>query len=369
MEVAVFAVVVFARFVVPLAIPRFPLPAIVLALVIDAADQTVFAAFDAEPANYQGYDKALDIYYLTVAYLSTIRNWTNGAAFRTGQLLWYYRLVGVVAFELSGARPLLLIFPNTFEYYFIFYETVRLWWSPNNMARRTVVGAAVAIWVGIKLPQKYWIHIAQLDVTEVLGENPWIWAVLGTVAAIALVAGRRWASTLPPVDWPTSLAVDTHPTTVLTVAADPTPTRWSIIDHPLVEKTLLVGLVITIFLQLVPNSDRTVIQVTFGVGVIVVASAYASYWIGSKGRSWAAAGGSFVGTGAINLGVAFVFGLLPGRNDGDGASLPLAVLLIGLLTLIVVLYDRFRALRLDSATMAEGTSTTGDHQPVSRCCC
>ena len=354
MDIAVFVVVVLARFVVPLAIPKYPLPAIVLALAIDAADQTVFAAFDVEPANYQGYDKALDVYYLTVAYLSTLRNWTTGVAFRTGQFLWYYRLVGVVAFELSGARPLLLIFPNTFEYFFIFYEVVRLWWSPNDMSRRTVVGAAAAIWIGIKLPQEYWIHIAQLDVTDVLGENPWLWPVLGVVAVAAVIAGRRWASTLPPVDWPISVAVDSHPTTVLTVAADPTSQRWAMVDHPLVEKTLLVGLVITIFLQLVPDADATVVQVTFGVGVIVVASAYVSYWLGARGRSWAAAGGSFIGTGAINLGVAFVFGLLPRRGDGDDALLLLAVILIGLLTLIVVLYDRFRALRLTSSASTAG---------------
>ncbi len=123
-------------------------------------------------------------------------------------------------------------------------------------------------------------------------------------------------------------------------------------DHPLVEKTVLVGLVITIFLQLVPNSEASVVGVTLGIGAIVAASAYVSYWLGSRGRTWAAAGGSFVGTGAINLGVAFVFGLLPTRDAGDGASLPLAVVLIGLLTLIVVLYDRYRALRIESASLS-----------------
>ncbi len=350
MDVAVFIGVVLARFAVPLWIPRFPLPAIVLALVIDAADQTIFAAFDVEPENYQEYDKALDIYYLTIAYLSTIRNWTNGAAFRIGQFLWYYRLVGVVAFELSGARWLLLTFPNTFEYFFIFYEAVRLWWAPNNMARRVVIGAAAAIWVGIKLPQEYWIHIAQLDVTDTLGANTWLWPILAVVAAGTAVAVRKWSATLPVVDWPMSFSVDAHPTTVLTTPADPTSTRFARLDHPLLEKTLLVGLVITIFLQLVPESEETLPRVTLGVGVIVVVSAYVSYWLDLRGRSWAAAGGSFIGTGAINLGVAFVFDLMPGRNAGDGTSLPLAVLLIGLLTLLVVLYDRFRALRLESVS-------------------
>ena len=42
MDTVIFLLVVASRFVVPLAIPRFPLPAIVAALVIDAADQTIF---------------------------------------------------------------------------------------------------------------------------------------------------------------------------------------------------------------------------------------------------------------------------------------------------------------------------------------
>ena len=47
MEDFVFVAVVGARFLVPLFIPRFTLPAILAALVLDAVDQTAFAAFNA----------------------------------------------------------------------------------------------------------------------------------------------------------------------------------------------------------------------------------------------------------------------------------------------------------------------------------
>ena len=134
MDTAIFLLVVASRFLVPLAIPKFPLPAIVVALVLDAADQTIFAAFDTEPDNYQVYDKALDVYYLAIAYASTLRNWTDGVAFRVGQFLWYYRLIGVVAFELSEVRALLIIFPNTFEYFFIAYEFVRVRWESSRLS-------------------------------------------------------------------------------------------------------------------------------------------------------------------------------------------------------------------------------------------
>ncbi len=99
----VFLSVVLSRLLVPLLIIRFPLPAIVACLVIDAVDQTVFQAIapDADLTGYQSYDKALDIYYLVIAYTATLRNWTNQFAVEVARFLIFYRLIGVVLFELS----------------------------------------------------------------------------------------------------------------------------------------------------------------------------------------------------------------------------------------------------------------------------
>ncbi|MEZ4564471.1 MAG: hypothetical protein R2853_17195 [Thermomicrobiales bacterium] len=122
-NLVVMLVVLGLRLFVPLAIPKFPLPAGMLCLVIDGLDKGIFQAFtDMNLDWYQGYDKALDIYYLAIAYLSTMRNWSNLAAFSMSRFLWYYRLVGVLLFEFSQIRAMLLLFPNTFEYFFLFYE-------------------------------------------------------------------------------------------------------------------------------------------------------------------------------------------------------------------------------------------------------
>ena len=111
--------------------PRFPLPAIIACLVLDGIDQTIFQTFtDLDLSGYQGIDKALDTFYLTVAMLAVLRNWTHPFAARTARVLFYLRLVGVTAFELTGWRPLLLVFPNVFEYFFVLYEAVRSRWSP-----------------------------------------------------------------------------------------------------------------------------------------------------------------------------------------------------------------------------------------------
>jgi hypothetical protein len=174
-QAALFVAVVGARFLVPLLIPRFPLPAIVAALVLDAVDQSVFQYFGYDPPGYQGYDKAMDVYYLAIAYLSTMRNWTCQPAVRVAKFLYFYRLVGVVAFELLHWRPLLLIFPNTFEYFFIAYEIFRLRRDPARRdSMRPWIVTAATIWIFIKLPQEWWIHVAQLDVTDTVAEFPWL---------------------------------------------------------------------------------------------------------------------------------------------------------------------------------------------------
>jgi hypothetical protein len=56
-------------------IPRYPFPGVVIALVLDAIDQTIFQQFtNLNLDGYQGYYKALDIYYLTLTYIATLRN-------------------------------------------------------------------------------------------------------------------------------------------------------------------------------------------------------------------------------------------------------------------------------------------------------
>jgi hypothetical protein len=349
----VFIAVLLSRLLIPLAIPRFPIPAILAALVIDAADQTIFDAFDAEPANYQGYDKALDIYYLTIAYVSTIRNWTDGFAFRTGQFLWYYRLFGVVAFELTEVRALLLIFPNTFEYFFIFYEGVRLLWNPHRLSHRNIILAAAGIWVFIKLPQEWWIHIAQLDFTDFMDDYPWMWGVLGALVAGALVTLFVLRDRIPKPDWPLTFDVDEHRTTSATELADPTWGRWALLNHPLFEKTALVSMVTIIFVQVLPDVDGGVFGTTVAVMIVVVANAFIGYWLAARGTNWRHALTEFLGMGVVNVGVVGVAWLLLRRSD-EPLAVGQTLFLVALLTLIVTLYDRYRLMRLPAASLIPG---------------
>ncbi|WP_269849929.1 hypothetical protein [Methanosarcina horonobensis] len=71
-DMLIFWAVVIARFLIPLSIPRYPLPGVLACLILDAVDQTIFQLFTNLPLEgYQSYDKSLDIYYLSITYLST----------------------------------------------------------------------------------------------------------------------------------------------------------------------------------------------------------------------------------------------------------------------------------------------------------
>jgi hypothetical protein len=130
-----------------------------------------------------------------------LRNWTSDAAFRIGQFLYFYRLVGVTLFELIDERILLLIFPNTFEYFFIAYELWRLRWDPAKRSARFWLLVAAGIWIFIKLPQEYWIHIAKLDTTELIADSPIIgW--LGLAGIVGLLA-FLWIYVRPRLPVPT----------------------------------------------------------------------------------------------------------------------------------------------------------------------
>jgi hypothetical protein len=359
-DLTIFFVVVGLRFGIPLLIPRFPLPAVVACLVIDAADQTIFQQYtDLDLTGYQGYDKALDVYYLAIAYLSTIRNWTDPIAYGAARFLWYYRLLGVALFELLDVRALLIIFANTFEYFFIAYEAIRCWWDPTRLRRRQIYLMAAAIWIFVKLPQEWWIHIAQLDFTDfmkqdVLGVDPttswgtalssnWWFVALMAVVIVGITLGvRRLWPRLPAHDWPFTFDLERRfqrPTTL------PATSRVTFSGPLVIEKVALVTLITIIFAQLIPNNEATPLQITIAIGFVVVASAGVSQWLAARGIAWSSTAREFAAMGSVNLLLAIVYLALLRQADTE-INEAATVFFVVLLTLIITLFDRFHQERL-----------------------
>ncbi len=362
----IFWIVAGARFLLPLMIPRYPLPGIVASLVLDGVDQTLFQQFtNLSLEGYQGYDKALDIYYLAIAYISTLRNWANRLAFQVSRFLFYWRLVGVTLFELTQLRSLLLVFPNTFEYFFIFYEAYRLRWDPRRMSKKLLVSAAALIWIVIKLPQEYWIHIAQADTTdwikthlfgvpidtpwsEFLSAWPWVFvAVFAVLIFILVTAGWFVKRRLPPADRTLAFSADAHRLAFTSEQVRSAVAREArqIVDAALIEKIVLLTLVSMSFAQVLPDVRSSNLQLAAGVAVVVIINTALGHWLARRGFGWAFSLWQFAVLAAVNLGLILGYALLRTRFD-EPVSLANALFFVLLLTLLVTLFDRYRQVYL-----------------------
>ncbi|MGB9928491.1 MAG: hypothetical protein ACPK85_08810 [Methanosarcina sp.] len=357
LDLAIFWAVVIARFLIPLTIPKYPLPGVIACLILDGIDQTIFQIFTDLPLEgYQSYDKALDIYYLTITYLSTLRNWSNHFAFRISRFLFYYRLVGVALFELLESRTLLLIFPNTFEYFFIFYEIIRLKWNQDVLTNKKLIQATALIWIFIKLPQEYWIHIAKLDTTDWIRANPSNALILVGYTLFLLFLAWMLVRDLPPMKPGFSFAANPVPAFL---SGNKTNEGFQfesierlreqfinkylsekVINRALFEKIILISLLSVIFAQILPGVRSTNLQLAIGMSLLIIINTVVSHWLVKRGNHWKSIIREFIVMSAVNLGLVLLLNYLLPRYDGS-INLTITLFFILLLTLIITLYDRY----------------------------
>jgi hypothetical protein len=161
-------VVVALRILVPLLIFRRPLAGTIASLLLDGLDVVIVEWFGPGGMgdHYHSLDKLLDLYYLSIAAWTT-RQWDETAPRRIAQFLFFYRVAGVALFEIVGWRPLLFIFPNLFENWFLFVLVVwRFFPSVRLTTWRTCLTWLFVLYIP-KLAQEYLLHVAQAQ--------PWGW--------------------------------------------------------------------------------------------------------------------------------------------------------------------------------------------------
>lgn len=378
--------VVAVRLLLPLLIPRWPLFGILACMVFDSADQSIMQAFGFNPVWYQSHDKALDVYYLSIAYLATMRNWENVGAFQISRVLYYLRLVGVLAFELSGARWLLFVFPNAFEAFFIYYEIVRRRGDPMLLTRNAAVIVVAVIWFLFKLPHEWWVHIARLDATDfiktrILGaavgtpfwraviEAPAVTGALTFIAALVAFTlwqlwrrrKRRAAAAEAAGETPKArrgwLAHWRRPAGVagLIHAADPLirarrrlriamlrgRTATAVRPWVLAEKIVLVTIVSVIFQQILPGLKASGIQTASFIAIAIVATDFLLRWVLRRFGVPMSSGVDLFVTALLNFGFVLIFQLavplIPPKYTFRSA-----LVFAALITLFVTLYDHYR---------------------------
>lgn len=333
---AAFWAVVCARFVVPFAILRFPLPGIAASLILDAVDQTAIDTFRATPmSRYQSYDKTLDVFYLTIAYFAVLRNWRQRRITHWMRFLFLYRLIGVYLFELFEQRWILLAFANTFEYVFFAIAVVQARWDPSRISARGLTQLVTAIWV-VKLPQEWWLHVAQRDLTDTLRDHQEAGWVLVFGVGVAAAAIRHGIRQLPPPRHPLTFDVDR-----LQSPPPPATRRDNFASAVLVEKTLVLAITIYLFASLLPEVETRGRPLVLAVVAVVAVNAVASQALRMLGRTWPNIVAEFATVASVNLSIVTVDAAIGTRRV---SVLPAAttVFFVLLISVLVALFDRYR---------------------------
>jgi hypothetical protein len=139
---------------------RWPLAGGILAILVDLSDLLLRDVLDLGGIpDYQAFDKWMDQVYLA-AFLIVALRW-RGLERSIAVGLYVFRLVGFVAFELTGERGLLLLFPNVFELWFLVVAAIHVT-RPGFVWRPAVTAAILIVIVAIKELQEWALHGARL---------------------------------------------------------------------------------------------------------------------------------------------------------------------------------------------------------------
>jgi hypothetical protein len=152
-------VIALVRIAGSLPVLRWPLAGGLLAVVVDLSDLLLRDTLDlGGVGDYQRLDKVLDQVYQATFLLAALR-W-RGLERQVSVALYAWRLIGFVAFELTGERALLLLFPNVFEFWFLAVAALHHRPGWHWTRSRTVVVLVVV--TALKELQEWALHVARL---------------------------------------------------------------------------------------------------------------------------------------------------------------------------------------------------------------
>lgn len=134
---------------------RWPLAGALIAIAVDFSDLFLMDWLGGIP-DYQSFDKACDLAYMFTFLVVALR-W-SGLERGVAVFLFFFRMVGDALFELTQARPILFVFPNVFEFWFVFVAALH-----HFAPRATLTARAAASWLVLLLVakegQEYFLHI------------------------------------------------------------------------------------------------------------------------------------------------------------------------------------------------------------------
>lgn len=137
----------------------WPFPGAILAVLTDLSDLFLRSYIDLGGVHdYQELDKWLDQVYMLTFLIVALR-W-QPVPRNVAVVLYAYRLIGFIAFEITGTREILLFFPNLFELWFLFVAGVQFFKIDFQYTPRRIALALVPL-LALKMFQEYALHFGQ----------------------------------------------------------------------------------------------------------------------------------------------------------------------------------------------------------------
>lgn len=152
-------IVVALRLTLSILILKFPLAGGLLAVLIDYLDLELLNKLDPSSlGNYQIFDKLLDLFYLSLEAFIALY-WKNKVVSRLTFLLFLYRLIGILIFEITNNSLFLVIFPNLFEFLYLSYLLGLKLFKRDYLSSNKILILSLIILFPLKLTHEYLLHI------------------------------------------------------------------------------------------------------------------------------------------------------------------------------------------------------------------
>lgn len=138
---------------------RWAFAGALIAILVDFSDLFWMGFLDLGGlGNYQVFDKWLDLVYM-LTFLWVANKW-EGLERTIAIALFASRMIGFTAFEITQARPVLLAFPNVFEFWFVFVALQKHYWPNYEITRERATKWLIVLLV-LKLGQEWVLHGGQ----------------------------------------------------------------------------------------------------------------------------------------------------------------------------------------------------------------
>jgi hypothetical protein len=168
LEVAGIALIIAAKFALPLLIIRFPFAAGWANFFLDGVDGDLLIPLGLPNDTYQPVDKITDwVTYMAIVVVAYRNEWPTK---RLMLWLFLFRSIGQVGFLLTGNELLLAIFPNFLEPLFLVTATIQAYeravrhlpdWQERGFAilrrHRWLIGTLIVVY---KLQDEFFTHVA-----------------------------------------------------------------------------------------------------------------------------------------------------------------------------------------------------------------